>query len=176
MKPAGANRKVNVTDTEFPYLAGYPERLRDQVRELIRTGALQERLEATYSEPSKVVDDAALRPYVMEFKNRYLKRSAPLSRIRFDDKLSASHGALGLHSYVSRVQGARTVAKNEMRISGVFRRLPEPFLRMVVVHELAHLREKEHNKSFYQLCCHMEPDYHQLEFDLRLYLTLKEHQ
>ncbi|HYG06232.1 MAG TPA: YgjP-like metallopeptidase domain-containing protein, partial [Stenotrophomonas sp.] len=39
------------------------------------------------------------------------------------------------------------------------------------VHELAHLKESDHNKAFYQLCLHMEPDYHQLEFDLRLYLT-----
>jgi hypothetical protein len=42
---------------------------------------------------------------------------------------------------------------------------------MIVVHELAHLKEFEHNKAFYQLCTHMVPDYHQLEFDLRLYLT-----
>ena len=35
----------------------------------------------------------------------------------------------------------------------------------------AHLKEKEHNKAFYQLCCHMEPQYHQLEFDTRLWLT-----
>ena len=41
---------------------------------------------------------------------------------------------------------------------------------MIVVHELAHLKEKDHNKSFYQLCRHMQPDYHQLEFDTRLYL------
>jgi hypothetical protein len=42
---------------------------------------------------------------------------------------------------------------------------------MIVVHELAHIKEKEHNKAFYKLCMHMEPDYHQLEFDTRLYLT-----
>ena len=41
---------------------------------------------------------------------------------------------------------------------------------MVVVHELAHLREREHNKAFYQLCQHMLPDYAQIEFDLRLLL------
>jgi len=44
---------------------------------------------------------------------------------------------------------------------------------MVVVHELAHLREKDHNKAFYQLCQHMEADYHQLELHLRLFLTLR---
>ena len=42
---------------------------------------------------------------------------------------------------------------------------------MIVVHELAHLKQREHDKAFYQLCTHMAPDYHQLEFDLRLYLT-----
>ncbi len=53
----------------------------------------------------------------------------------------------------------------------VFKTAPLEFLRMIVAHELAHLKEKEHNKAFYKLCEHMEPDYHQLEFDLRLYLT-----
>src|SRR5690606_30172682 len=69
------------------------------------------------------------------------------------------------------VQGGKLKAKKEIRISALFRRVPEPFLTMIVVHELAHLREKDHNKAFYQLCCYMEPDYHQLEFDLRLYLS-----
>ena len=39
------------------------------------------------------------------------------------------------------------------------------------MHELAHLKEKAHDKAFYQLCTHMEPQYHQYEFDLRLWLT-----
>jgi predicted metal-dependent hydrolase len=42
---------------------------------------------------------------------------------------------------------------------------------MIVVHELSHLKEKEHNKAFYQLCQHMLPEYHQIEFDVRVYLT-----
>ncbi len=40
-----------------------------------------------------------------------------------------------------------------------------------VVHELAHFREKEHNRAFYRLCERMEPSYFQLEFDMLLYLT-----
>jgi predicted metal-dependent hydrolase len=42
------------------------------------------------------------------------------------------------------------------------------------VHELAHLKERQHDKAFYALCQHMEPGYHQLEFDLRLWLTARE--
>ncbi len=53
----------------------------------------------------------------------------------------------------------------------MFKSVPESFLEMIVVHELAHFKEKEHNKAFYKLCEYMQPSYHQVEFDLRLYLT-----
>jgi hypothetical protein len=34
--------------------------------------------------------------------------------------------------------------------------VPLEFLRMIVVHELAHLKEKDHNKAFYKLCVYMD--------------------
>jgi predicted metal-dependent hydrolase len=39
---------------------------------------------------------------------------------------------------------------------------------------MTHLKVKDHDKAFYQLCCHMEPHYHQLEFDMRLWLLARE--
>jgi hypothetical protein len=69
------------------------------------------------------------------------------------------------------VQGSNLKASREIRIASLFKEVPLEFLRMIAVHELAHLKEKEHGKAFYQLCLHMEPEYHQYEFDLRLYLT-----
>jgi UTP pyrophosphatase len=164
-----------MTEKELPYLTGYPEHFREKVARMLATGKLEQVLAARYEEGSSIQTDNQLRDYVMGFKNTYLKRSPPLSKIGFDDKISTLHGALGLHTYVSRVQGAKTKAKNELRVATIFKTLPEPFLRMVVVHELSHLREKDHNKAFYQLCCHMEPDYFQLEMDLRLALTVRDH-
>jgi predicted metal-dependent hydrolase len=79
--------------------------------------------------------------------------------------------ALGTHTTVSRVQGSKLKSKREIRVASLFKDTPEPFLKMIVVHELAHLREREHDKAFYQLCAHMEPAYHQLEFEVRVYLT-----
>ena len=75
---------------------------------------------------------------------------------------------------MSRVQGNRLKAKREIRIASLFKQAPAPFLKMIVVHELAHLKQREHDRAFYALCVHMEPDYHQLELDLRLWLTALE--
>jgi len=82
--------------------------------------------------------------------------------------------ALGLHTFRSRAHGAKLRALSEIRVAGLFKVAAPEFLRMIVVHELAHLREREHTKAFYRLCTAMEPDYHQFEFDLRLLLTARE--
>ncbi len=66
------------------------------------------------------------------------------------------------------------LSTREIRVAALFKEAPADVLRMIVVHELAHLKEREHGKAFYSLCLHMEPDYHQLEFDLRLWLTAQE--
>ena len=108
---------------------------------------------------------------LQDLKNQFLRNAPPINKVMYDNKIHVLKNALGLHTAVSRVQGGKLKAKAEIRVATVFRNAPEPFLRMIVVHELAHLKEKEHNKAFYQLCCHMEPQYHQLEFDTRLWLT-----
>lgn len=92
----------------------------------------------------------------------------------YDAKLHVLNNVLGSHTRVSRVQGGQLKAKREIRIATLFKDAPANFLRMIVVHELAHLKERAHDKAFYALCQHMEPDYHQLEFDLRLWLTAQE--
>ena len=100
-----------------------------------------------------------------------MRNSPPINKALYDSKMDLVRNALGLHTAISRVQGGKLKAKAEIRIASLFKQAPAAFLKMIVVHELAHLKQKEHDKAFYQLCCHMEPDYHQLEFDLRLYLT-----
>ena len=159
---------------ELTYLGGYPEPLKAQVQQLIAAGKLGEMLAKRYPEIHQIQSDKALLAYTMELKNRYLKSSAPLSKVVFDGKINVIKDALGLHTYISRVQGNKPKAKNEIRIAALFKEAPAPFLKMIVAHELAHIKEKDHNKSFYQLCQHMEPDYHQLEFDLRLWLTWRD--
>jgi len=153
------------------YLQGYPQGLLDDVAGLLQSGQLGPRLQRRYRNTHMVRTDRALYDYVMDLKSRYLRGADPLSKIAYDNKLHVIAHALGTHTAVSRVQGGKLKAKREIRIASLFKEVPAEFLRMIVVHELAHLKEKGHDKAFYQLCTYMEPDYHQLEFDLRLYLT-----
>jgi predicted metal-dependent hydrolase len=157
--------------THLKYLAAYPETVQDQVNALISNKTFGEFLLTKYPNVHDIKTNKALYSYVIDLKNQFIRQSSPLSKVVYDDKLDVLHQALGLHSFVSRVQGNKLKAKNEMRIGSVFKTAPSAFLNMIVVHELAHLKEKDHNKAFYKLCTYMEPNYHQLEFDMRLYLT-----
>ena len=158
----------------LPYLEGYSPAVQARVRELLAQGQLGPYLASRYAEEHAVRNDKALFQTAMELKDRFLKTAPPLHKVLYDPRLQLLSHALGTLTAVSRVQGSRLKASREIRVASVFREAPAAFLKMILVHELAHLKEREHNKAFYQLCTHMEPDYHQLEFDLRLYLTHRE--
>jgi predicted metal-dependent hydrolase len=156
------------------YLQGHSTELLAQVQALIDAGRLGASLRARYPETHAVRSDRALVAYVAELKARHLRNAEPLAKVAYDNHLHVIHNALGTHTTVSRVQGNRLKSKRELRVASIFKDAPAAFLRMIVVHELAHLKEREHGKAFYALCTHIEPEYHQLEFDTRLWLTARE--
>jgi UTP pyrophosphatase len=156
------------------YLAHYPQHLQDQVRALIDADQLGAVLAERYPAKHALQSNAALYEFVMAIKRAKMSSSPPLSKIRYCDKISTLRNALGTHTYATRVQGNKLKTKHELRVASVFKQGPREFLEMIVVHELAHLRGREHDKAFYRLCQHMLPDYHQIEFDLRLWLTWRE--
>ncbi|MDD2540896.1 MAG: DUF45 domain-containing protein [Desulfuromonadaceae bacterium] len=153
------------------YLAGYSPKITAQVTELVAENRLGLVLVQRYPKAHNIRTDKALYDFTVAIKNEFMRTAQPLSRVAYDGKIHVINNALGTHTFVSRVQGGKLKAKHEIRIGSVFRDAPREFLKMIVVHELAHLKEKEHNKAFYQLCEYMEPAYHQLEFDTRLFLT-----
>ncbi len=156
---------------KLKYLNHYPTNVQEQVHKLINADKLSTHLLNKYPSSHKMKNDKSLFAYTMDIKNEYIKKSAPLSKTIYDGKINVIHNALGTHHFISRVQGSKLKAKNEIRIASMFKSVPEEFLEMIVVHELAHFKEKEHNKAFYKLCEYMQGNYHQVEFDLRLYLT-----
>lgn len=156
---------------ELKYLSAYSDQTRAQVSQLIAQNKLADVLQQRYPAAHAIRTDKALYDYVQDLKTEYLRNADPISKVTFDNKIHVINHALGMHTFISRVQGSKLKAKHEIRVATVFKHVPLAFLRMITVHELAHVKEKQHDKAFYKLCSYMEPQYHQYEFDLRLYLT-----
>lgn len=160
-----------IANSELRYLQGYPSSTLEQIQSMLQAQKLGTWLSNKYAASHGVRTDRALYDYAQDLKGEFLKGADPLSKVAFDSKLHVVQHALGTHTTISRVQGSKLKAKREIRVASLFKEVPEPFLKMIVVHELAHLREREHDKAFYKLCTYMEPSYHQLEFEVRVYLT-----
>ena len=151
------------------YLSHYPKDLQDKIQVLINNDKLSSYIKNKYPNAHSYTNDKALYSYVMDYKNEYFKKHQ-VSKVMYDGKINVINNALGMHSIVSRVQGGKLKSKNEIRVASVFKNMPEEFLQMIVVHELAHFKEKEHDKAFYNLCTFIMPTYHQIDFDLRVYM------
>ena len=152
------------------YITGYPTQIQQQAQVLLDQGKLGTYLHQRYPEKHDIQGDKALSQYATNLKQQYLRKAPPLSKAYYDAKLKTVSQALGMHTRQTRIHGNKLRSHNSLSIASQFKTAPEAFLRMIVIHELAHFKETEHNKAFYQLCSHMEPDYHQLELDTRLWL------
>ena len=160
--------------TALKYLQAYPMHLQQQVMQMIADGRLGDYLSTRYPQRHQIQSDKALYAYTLGLKQEHLRNAPNIDKVLYDNRLDLTHRALGLHTAVSRVQGGKLKAKKEIRVAALFKEAAPEFLQMIVVHELAHLKEHDHNKAFYKLCEYMLPGYHQLEFDLRVYLTWRE--
>lgn len=156
----------------LPLLSGYPESVVAAASQALAQGRVAAHLARVYPERHQVRNDPALYRHAMDLKQRHLRNAPVLARVGYDNRLQIDQRALGTLTAISRVQGGQLKAKREIRVAAVFKDAPAAMLEMILVHELAHLKELEHNKAFYALCEHMLPGYHQIEFDTRLYLTM----
>lgn len=154
------------------YFAGYPDDLQVEIKQLIVSGALKSYLLGKYPQGHDIKSDKLLFHYANELKQQYMRNTPQLSKVLYEKKKGLIQNALGTHTFATRNHGGKLKRKHEIRIADSLKSAPEAMLRMLVVHELAHFKEKDHNKSFYQLCNHMLTDYHQIELDCRLFLVL----
>ena len=156
------------------YFNGYSIELQDQINTLISSGSLRSYLVKKYPNPHQINNDKLLYRYANDLKQLFLKNAPNLSRVIYEKQKDLVKNALGTHSFVSRNHGGKLKSKHEIRISNQLKTAPKEMLELLVIHELAHFKEKDHNKAFYKFCEFMRPDYHQIELDLRLFLVLGE--
>ena len=123
-------------------LRGYPDHIVTPVNQMIENHRFEIWFEQRYPERHDIKSDKSLYDFTLTIKNRFMRKSSTISKVVYDKKIHVINNSLGLHSYVNRAHGSKIKSKNEIRISDIFRNAPEELLRMLVVHELAHLKEK----------------------------------
>ncbi|SFC38973.1 M48 family metallopeptidase [Pseudoalteromonas denitrificans] len=154
------------------YFLSYPEVIQTQVMKLIHAKKLKPYLLNKYPQAHNINSDKSLYQYANDLKQTYLRNTPQISKALYEKQKDLVQNALGTHTFVSRNHGGKLKSKHEIRISQSLKSAPEDMLKMLVVHELAHFKEKDHNKAFYKLCEYMQPEYHQVELDMRLFLVL----
>ena len=147
---------TTIAKQDFRYLQGYAPETLAQIEKMRNEQRLGDWLKNRYPEAHTVRTDKALFEYMQALKQEHLRGAEPLNKVAYDSKLHVVQHALGTHTTISRVQGSKLKAKREIRIATLFKDVPADFLKMIAVHELAHIKERHHDKPFYQLCTYME--------------------
>jgi predicted metal-dependent hydrolase len=154
------------------YFQGYPQHIRDHFELMIKNGHLRSYLLKKYPVGHQINSDKQLYRYANEIKQSFMKKSPLIDKVKYQKQKDLIRNALGTHTFISRNHGGKLKSKHEIRIAESLKHAPEEMLQMLVVHELAHFKEKDHNKAFYNLCEYMQPNYCEVEIDTLLYLIL----
>ena len=104
-------------EVSLPYLEGYSPAVQARVRTLLDQDKLGAYLRDRYSETHAIRTDKALAQAAQALKDRFLKNTPPLHKVRYDAKLLVMSELLGLHTRISRVQGSRLKASREIRVA-----------------------------------------------------------
>jgi hypothetical protein len=156
------------------YFNGYSEPIRKQIEQLLKSGKLAHYFLKKHPKKHLYQSDKQLYQYANTLKNECLKNAPKLSSVKYEQQKNMVFNALGTHTFKRQQHGKKLKAQHHIAIARQLKHAPESILRALVVHELAHFKEKDHNRNFYNLCCHMEPDYFQFELDLRLFMVMLE--
>lgn len=157
---------------KIDYFKGYPQRIRDHFEHLIQNGHAKAYLIKKYPVGHKINTDKQLYEYTNEIRLNFMKKSPQAHKVKYEKQKDLIRNALGTHTFISRNHGGKLKSKHEIRIAASLKNAPEAMLKMLVVHELAHFKEKDHNRSFYNLCEYMQPNYCEVELDTLLYVSL----
>lgn len=156
------------------YFSAYPEQIKAQVEALISSGKLVRYFEKKYPVAHQFKSEKALYDFATGLKQHYLKNAPKLNSVKYEKQKDLVLNALGTHTFKRHAHGKKLKAQHHIAIANQLKYAPEEILKTLVVHELAHFKEKDHNKSFYKLCCHMQANYFECELDLRLFMVLCE--
>ncbi|MEO7323894.1 MAG: metal-dependent hydrolase, partial [Dokdonella sp.] len=85
---------------DLKYLGGYNESTLARVRDLNAQDRLGTVLRERYGDAHQIRSDKALFRYTIELKDRFMRKTDPLDKVIYDNKLHVVRDALGTHTTI----------------------------------------------------------------------------
>lgn len=114
-------------------------------------------------------DETLFHAHIDRFYKKEAQRYIPDQVALWADKMRLSPAALRFRK--TKRQWGSCSAKNVLCFNTMMMKLPKDVIQYIIVHELAHITHKHHQKAFWQLVENHLPDYKTHVSDLKHYTT-----
>ncbi len=114
-------------------------------------------------------DEILFQKHIDTFYKKEAKEFIPLLVEKWSGNMALS--PTSIHFRKTKRQWGSCSAKNVLSFNTMMMKLPQGVIQYIIVHELAHIKHKHHQKSFWKLVEHYMPDYKQHVTELKKYTT-----
>lgn len=114
-------------------------------------------------------DEVLFQKHVDNFYKEEAKQFVPLLVEKWSKKMLLPPTSIRFRK--TKRQWGSCSAKNVLSFNTMMMKLPQDVIQYIIVHELAHIKHKHHQKSFWKLVEQHLPDYKQRVTELHTYTT-----
>ncbi len=114
-------------------------------------------------------DEILFQKHIDTFYKEEAKQFAPLLVEKWSKKMALSPTDIRFRK--TKRQWGSCSGKNVLSFNTMIMKLPQDVIQYIIVHELAHIKHKHHQKSFWKLVEYHMPDYKQYVAELKKYTT-----
>ena len=114
-------------------------------------------------------DEMVFEKHIDNFYKEQAKALVPDMLSNWSSAMDLKHNKLSFRK--TKRQWGSCSGKNDLSFNSMMMKLPQDVIEYIIVHELAHIRHKHHQKSFWSLVEKYLPDYKQRVAVLKHYTT-----
>ena len=143
----------------------YPLKLREHSKKRTKLIFDQERFLLYYHQ----YDEILFQKHIDTFYKKEAKEFVPLLAEKWSRQMALAPTDIRFRK--TKRQWGSCSGKNILSFNTMMMKLPQDVIQYIIVHELAHIKHKHHQKSFWKLVEHYMPDYKQHVAELKKYTT-----
>ena len=158
---------VNFSQQAELYYQGhaYPLRLIEHSKKRTKLILNQEAFSLYYHQ----YDENLFQKHIDHFYKEKAKQFVPLLVEKWSEQMDLSPTSIRFRK--TKRQWGSCSGKNVLSFNTMLMKLPQDVIQYIIVHELAHIKHKHHQKSFWNLVKQHLPDYKQRITELHTYTT-----